>query len=99
MAKRSKSSTPTASTEPVLSGKHSVEAEVLGKKPCVFLRIPYRRAHIILMLDRAWLKRGFGQAKKLQVLVDYDTVKMTSRGWKAKVKIEKEIERDETVET
>lgn len=99
MAKRSKSSTPTARMEPVLSGEHSVEAEVLGKKPWVFLRIPYKRAHIILQLPREWLRRGYGTAKRLQVLVDYDTVQRTSRGWKAKVKIEKEIERDETVET
>src|SRR5690606_26597036 len=96
---KAKKDSKQPSTISVLSGKHSVEAEVLGKKPVVFLRIPYRRAHIILQLPREWLRRGYGTAKRLQVLVDYDTVQMTSRGWKAKAKIEKEIERDETVET
>lgn len=62
--------------------------EVMGyNKTFVWIRVPYLFAHRVLTLPRATLKRGFATAKEVNMLIDYDTLRIDGRYYVADVEI------------
>lgn len=85
------SSTQTAKQERV----QSVEAILDGyDRKYAYLRVPKENGggDVGLTLSRRWLRHGFASTERMQVKIDYASLRHTGRGYVADVVIERSID-------